>query len=54
MNVSVSKNATSKYIGVSWAKNCNKWSCQIHFKGKKIHLGLFEKEEDAAKCRDMI
>ena len=53
MNVSVSKNATSKYIGVSWAKNVNKWSCQISVNKKKIHLGLFEKEDEAAKCRDI-
>ena len=38
MNVSVSKNATSKYIGVSWAKNVNKK--KIHVNKKKIHLGL--------------
>lgn len=53
MNVSVSKNATSKYIGVSWCKNSNKWSCQISVNRKKIHLGLFEKEDDAARCRDI-
>lgn len=53
MNKTSRKNATSKYIGVSWAKNVNKWSCQIHVNKKKIHLGLFEKEDEAARCRDI-
>lgn len=53
MNSSSQKNATSKYIGVSWAKNVNKWSCQININGNKIHLGVFEDEIEAGKRRDI-
>jgi len=51
-NVTVCKNSTSKYIGVCWAKECKKWSCQININGTKKHLGLFVDEIEAAKCRD--
>jgi hypothetical protein len=40
MNITKSK-------GYSWRKERNKWSSQITLNYKKIHLGLFEKEEDA-------
>ena len=39
---------TSKFKGVHWKKTINKWVAQIRFNGKKIHLGVFIKEEDAA------
>lgn len=41
------KNKTSKYIGVSWNKKCNKWVSQIYYNKKKIYLGLFTNEIDA-------
>lgn len=38
----------SKYLGVSWSKGSDKWQANISYGGKKRHLGLFEREEDAA------
>ena len=42
---------TSGYNGVYWNKRTNKWIAQIGFKGKKYHLGSFNKVEDAVKAR---
>lgn len=39
--------STSKYIGVHYAKNRNKWRACITIDGKKISLGSFINEEDA-------
>jgi len=33
--------------GYSWDKQKNKWKARIVLDGKHIHLGLFDKEEDA-------
>lgn len=44
--------ATSKFRGVCWNKLARKWEAQIEVDGKKIHLGLFESEIDAAKAYD--
>jgi len=41
------KGYTSKYTGVSWHKAGKKWSSQIHHKGKKIHIGLYDSEYKA-------
>lgn len=38
---------SSKYIGVSWCKFTNKWSCNIHINGKLKHLGRFNNEYEA-------
>ena len=38
----------SKYSGVSWNKNKNKWVSYIKINGKKKHLGYFTSEEEAA------
>ena len=38
---------TSKYTGVCWHKNQNKWVSAISINNKIIHLGYFEKEIDA-------
>ena len=40
--------STSKYIGVSWDKNKNKWQSQIKKEGKTIFLGRFNSELDAS------
>lgn len=47
------KQTSSKYKGVSWRKAEEKWRAQIGYDGKRIHLGYFDKEEDAhqAYCK---
>ena len=40
---------SSKYKGVSWNKENNKWTAGIYINKKRVHLGYFYKEEDAAK-----
>lgn len=42
------QNRTAK--GYNWHKHTNKWVSQIQVGGKKIHLGLFETEEEARNC----
>ena len=42
----------SKYKGVDWAKDMRRWRARIRFKGKRIYLGSFEEEIDAAKAYD--
>ena len=44
------KTASSKYKGVTWFKAANKWMAQIKVNKKKLHLGLFVNEIDAAKA----
>jgi NUMOD4 motif/HNH endonuclease/AP2 domain len=41
------KNKTSKYTGVSWNKQSNKWLAQFRENGKVNYLGAFETEEEA-------
>lgn len=41
---------TSKFRGVCWRKDTRKWSSYIWVSGKRIHLGLFEDEKDAARA----
>jgi hypothetical protein len=43
---------SSKYKGVSWKKQTCKWSANIGFEYKDIHLGSFNSEVDAAKAYD--
>ena len=40
-NKRISKNNTSGYRGVYFAKENNKYIAQIYIKSKKIHLGLY-------------
>jgi len=42
------KQCSSKYKGVSWDKKINKWKAQICVKYKKIHLGFYDLETEAA------
>lgn len=44
------KGGTSKYTGVSWDRNANKWVAKIRLNGKNNHLGLFENEIEASKA----
>ena len=41
------ENTTSKYVGVSWRKNAQKWQSAIVIENKKIYLGLFDIELEA-------
>ena len=42
---------TSGTTGVSWHKKYQQWSAQICVNYKQIHLGLFDKKEDAIAAR---
>jgi hypothetical protein len=46
------KNSTSQYIGVWFVKDKNKWESRIVHNGKRIWLGYFDSETDAAKAYD--
>jgi hypothetical protein len=51
MNCKVSKNNTSGVTGVTWNKQNNNWIAQISINRKNIHIGSFDKFEDAKKAR---
>lgn len=44
---------SSKYKGACWDKSRNKWLSQITSKGKRMFLGYFDNEEDAAIVYDV-
>ena len=44
-NISVSKKGSSKYTGVSFAKDRNKWRAKITINKQQINLGAFDTEE---------
>jgi hypothetical protein len=46
------KKTWSRFIGVSFDKNSPAWVGCIHYKGKKIYLGRFKNEIDAARAYD--
>jgi hypothetical protein len=48
----LSRPCSSKYKGVWWHKNSRKWQAEVVFEKKKIHLGTFKNEIDAAKAYD--
>ena len=43
---------TSKYKGVCWSKSHQKWEVAITVERVKKHLGYFNDEKEAARCRD--
>ena len=45
-------NTTSKYKGVYWKKDVERWAAQIRKSGKQKHLGYFVDEKDAAQRYD--
>jgi len=51
-NRSKDKRASSKYKGVSWRRQQRKWIAQISVNRKKIYLGYFDDELEAAKAYD--
>ena len=36
--------------GYNWHKNTNKWRAHINFNNKKIHIGYYDNEADAAQA----
>lgn len=42
------KNASSKFFGVSWRKDTQKWQAFVYVNGQKTNLGCFANEIDAA------
>lgn len=51
MNQITKTNNTSGITGVSWDNKAQKWAAHIMINYKKIHLGYFDKFEDAIKAR---
>jgi hypothetical protein len=51
-NVPKRKNTSSQFIGVSFSKEEKKWCAYINYRGKRIWLGYFDNEIDAAKAYD--
>lgn len=51
MNKTKQSNNTSGVTGVGWHKASNKWAAYIIVNKQQIHLGLFNKFEDAVKAR---
>ena len=41
----------SKFRGVSWDKQCNKWKSQIWVKGKNKNLGYFEEDDEVGAAK---
>ena len=52
-NSSLKINNTSGFKGVSYYKKSNKWEVKISFNNKKIHIGYFDKIEDAKIARQL-
>jgi hypothetical protein len=46
------KNTSSQYRGVTKDKRCGRYDGQITYKGKRIRLGRFDNEIDAARAYD--
>jgi hypothetical protein len=44
-------NCSSRYVGVCFNKNKNKWESSIFILGKSIYLGRYKTEEEAYKSR---
>ena len=43
---------SSSYTGVSYHKYSQKYEAYVHLNKRKIHIGQFEDEEDAARAVD--
>lgn len=51
-NSSSAKGSSSRYVGVAWDAKSGKWAAYICPENKKVHLGYFDCELEAAKARD--
>lgn len=43
---------SSTYKGVGWHKGLSKWQARIRVRGRRLHLGVFALEEQAARAYD--
>jgi len=46
------KKRTSKYTGVTWVRNLQKWSSSVTSKSVRYDCGYHDDERSAAKARD--
>ena len=46
------RRTSSAYKGVCRRKDCNRWAAQIGFQCKRIHIGLFDDQMEAALAYD--
>jgi len=46
------KPSRSKYKGIDWSKDVNRWRARIRVNGRRIYLGSFKNEIDAARAYD--
>lgn len=51
-NIDKKEGYSSKYKGVSWDKRKEKWIAQSKYNKKKVYLGSFDDEDEAAKQYD--
>ncbi|RKS00428.1 hypothetical protein [Flavobacterium sp. 102] len=49
----VSHRRVSKYTGVRWNQEANKWGATVTDKKVSHHCGFYSDERDAAKARDI-
>jgi len=45
--------STSKFVGVYWDSQRKAWRARVTVDGKRVHVGLFQDETEAAKARDI-
>jgi len=51
-NTTKRKNTSSRFVGVSFDKRKQRWVAYINYNGKRIFLGYFDSEIEAAKAYD--
>lgn len=53
-NVPKREGTSSRFKGVCWDKNGHRWKAHIGYQGKRVHLGYFVDEEEAARAYDRV